>query len=384
VPVTFKPSAGPTLGLEWELGIIDTASRDLVPVAGEVVDALRRPDGSPDPRVHRELLRNTVELVTGICSTVAEAADDLAAALESVRAVTEPRGLALFSAGTHPFAQSLEQEVSTGPRYATLIDRTQWWGRQMLIFGVHVHVGVRSADRVLPILNGLLVRYPHLQALSASSPYWGGADTGYASNRALMFQQLPTAGLPFQFETWAEFEGYVDDMFTTGVIDDYKEIRWDIRPSPALGTIEMRVCDGVPTLREVAALAALTQCLVVDLDDQLAAGRTPATLPPWYVQENKWRAARYGLDAEVIIDAAGRERLVTDDLLDLLDRLEPVARRLGCLEELGWVAQIPRTGASYQRQRRAAARHNGDLGAVVDSLVAELRSGRPDGQHGAG
>jgi carboxylate-amine ligase len=146
----------------------------------------------------------------------------------------------------------------------------------------------------------------------------------------------------------------------------------------------MRVCDGVPTLREVAALAALTQCLVVDLDDQLAAGRTPATLPPWYVQENKWRAARYGLDAEVIIDAAGRERLVTDDLLDLLDRLEPVARRLGCLEELGWVAQIPRTGASYQRQRRAAARHNGDLGAVVDSLVAELRSGRPDGQHGAG
>jgi len=170
----------------------------------------------------------------------------------------------------------------------------------MVIFGVYVHVGVDSAGKVLPILNGLLRWFPRLQALSASSPFWSGADTGYASNRALMFQQLPTAGLPFQFDTWPQFEAYVGDMLATGVISEFKEIRWDIRPSPALGTVEIRICDGLPTLDEVAAIAALTQCLVVDLNRRLEAGQA---LPPWHVQENKWRAARYGLDAQVILDA---------------------------------------------------------------------------------
>jgi carboxylate-amine ligase len=242
---------------------------------------------------------------------------------------------------------------------------------------VHVHVGITEVDRVLPILNGLLAYFPHLQALSAASPFWGGVDTGYASNRALMFQQLPTAGLPFQFDEWAQFESYVADQFTTGVINVFSEIRWDIRPSPTLGTIEVRICDGMPTLREVSAVAALTHCLVVALDRELDAGRRPPTLPPWHVQENKWRAARYGLEAEVIVDAAGRERLVTDDLADLLERLAPVAHDLGCVEELAAVADMVEAGASYQRQRAAARAHGGDLVAVMDSLVAELRNGLP-------
>ena len=192
-----------------------------------------------------------------------------------------------------------------------------------------------------------------------------------------MFQQLPTAGLPFQFGTWAQFEAYVSDMLATGVISEFKEIRWDIRPSPALGTIEVRVFDGLPTLQEVAAVAALTHCLVVDLDGRLEAGETLPTLPPWHVQENKWRAARYGLDAEVILDAQNHERLVTDDLYDLLNRLEPVAARLGCPAELASVSELITTGASYQRQRAVAARAGGDLWAVVDSLVREMRVGLP-------
>ena len=277
--------------------------------------------------------------------------------------------------GHAPVRRWYDQEVSEGERYATLIERTRWWGRHMLIFGVHVHVGVDSVSKVLPILNGLLRWSPHLQALSASSPFWGGADTGYASNRALMFQQLPTAGLPFQFDTWPQFEAYVGDMLATGVISEFKEIRWDIRPSPALGTIEVRVCDGLPTLDEVAAIAALTHCLVVDLDRQLEAGEALPKLPPWHVQENKWRAARYGLDAEIICDAENRERLVTDDLHDLLNRLEPVAARLGCPAELALVSSLMATGASYQRQRAVAARAGGDLWAVVDSLVREMRDG---------
>ena len=271
--VDFRPSRRPTLGVEWELGLVDACTGDLVSAAAEVVEEARAGISAGESRVHRELLRNTVELVTGICESVPEAAADLRESRDVVRRVAWQRGLEIFSAGTHPFARWYDQEVSEGERYAALIERTQWWGRHMLIFGVHVHVGVDSVGKVLPILNGLLRWFPHLQALSASSPFWGGVDTGYASNRALMFQQLPTAGLPFQFGTWAQFEAYVGDMLATGVISEFKEIRWDIRPSPALGTIEVRVFDGLPTLEEVAAVAALTHCLVVDLDRRLKPAR---------------------------------------------------------------------------------------------------------------
>ena len=230
----------------------------------------------------------------------------------------------------------------------------------------------------MPVLSALLTYYPHLQALSASSPVWAGVDTGYASNRALMFQQLPTAGLPFQFERWEEYERYAADQLTTGVVDDLTEIRWDVRPAHRLGTLENRVCDGVSTLPELGALAALMQCLVVDLDTRVAAGEQPTVLPPWHVQENKWRAARYGLDAIVIVDADNTERLVTDDLAVLLDRLAPVAGRLGCSDELAGVADIVTAGASYQRQRAVAQASGGDLVAVVDAVVTELRESFDD------
>ncbi|MFP5369053.1 MAG: YbdK family carboxylate-amine ligase, partial [Actinomycetes bacterium] len=217
---------------------------DLVPVAPEVIAACDSstsggPASAPgQPKVKKELLVNTVEAVTGVCATVGEAVDDLSSTLDQLRAVTRPMGVDMFSAGTHPFARWEDQEVTEGDRYATLIDRTRWWGRQMVIYGVHVHVGVGSAAKVMPIVSSLLTWFPHLQALSASSPFWAGQDTGYASNRALLFQQLPTAGLPFQFSQWSEYTSYVDDLMTTGVIDALADIRWDIRPSPALGTVE--------------------------------------------------------------------------------------------------------------------------------------------------
>src|SRR6202008_1375973 len=301
-----------------------------------------------------ELLRNTVEVVTGICENAGQAMDDLSTTLLPARRIVRDRGMELFCAGTHPFARWSAQKLTDAPRYAELIKRTQWWGRQMLIWGVHVHVGISSANKVMPIMTSLLNYYPHLLALSASSPWWGGEDTGYASNRAMMFQQLPTAGLPFHFQRWSQFEGFVYDQKKTGIIDHMDEIRWDIRPSPHLGTLEVRVCDGVSNLRELGALVALTHCLVVDLDRRLDAGETLPTMPPWHVQENKWRAARYGLDAIVITDSASNERLVTDDLADLLERLAPAAERLGCAAELASVAEIPRRGASYQRQRAVA------------------------------
>jgi carboxylate-amine ligase len=303
---------------------------------------------------------------------VAEAMADLRATLDIVLPAADSIGVDLFGAGTHPFAAWSRQHVTEGHRYAELISRTQWWGRQMLIWGVHVHVGMPDVDRVMPVLSSLLNTFPHLQALSASSPLWAGTDTGYASTRALMFQQLPTAGLPFQFDTWAEYESFVHDSMTTGVIEDLADIRWDLRPAATLGTIENRVCDGVSNLRELAPLVALMHCLVVELDDRCAAGEELPTMPPWHVQENKWRAARYGLDAVIILDEDSNERLVTDDLDELLNRLEPVAESLHCADELRLVADLYTSGASYQRQRRVAEANDGDMRAVVDALVAEL------------
>ncbi|GAA0970197.1 Putative glutamate--cysteine ligase 2 [Nocardioides aquaticus] len=372
--IDFHASPEPTLGVEWELALVDKTTRDLDNRAADLFAAAR--PVLPDPgRVHEELLRNTVEVVTGVCRTTAEAVDDLRGTLGALLPVADDLGLDLYGGGTHPFARWTEQQLTEGHRYAELIDRTRWWGRQMLIWGVHVHVGLPAQERVMPVLSALLTSYPHLQALSASSPIWAGTDTGYASNRALMFQQLPTAGLPFQFQTWSEFESFAEDQLTTGVVDGLGEIRWDVRPAAHLGTLENRVCDGVSRVDDLSALVALMHCLVVDLDQRAAAGERLTVLPPWHVQENKWRAARYGLDAIVVVDERSTERLVTDDLADLLDRLAPTARRLGCVDELASVEDLVARGASYQRQRRVAAAHDGDLVAVVDSVVRELRDG---------
>jgi carboxylate-amine ligase len=371
VRIDFHASSSPTLGVEWEFALVDQQTRDLSNTAADLF-ALASPRLADPTRLHKELLRNTVEIVTGVCGGVGEAMADLRETLAVVMPAAHELGVELFGAGAHPFADWSHQQLTEGHRYAELINRTQWWGRQMLIWGVHVHVGMPERDRVMPVLSALLDSYPHLLALSASSPVWAGQDTGYASNRALMFQQLPTAGLPFQFREWSEFEACISDQMTTGVIDSMSDVRWDVRPAPQLGTIENRICDGVSDIDELAALTALMHCLVVDLDTRAAGGEELPSMPPWHVQENKWRAARYGLDAIVILDAGSRERLVTDDLDDLLERLTPVARRLDCEAELRTVVDITHRGASYQRQRVVAKETGGDLTAVVDSVVAEL------------
>ncbi|WP_319448089.1 MULTISPECIES: glutamate--cysteine ligase [unclassified Mycobacterium] len=365
--IAFNRSQRPTVGVEWEFALVDPKTRDLANEAAGVIAEI-----GETPHVHKELLRNTVEVVTGICDNAGTAMEDLRGTLGIVRPIVRERGMELFCAGTHPFAEWEAAELTDGARYAELIKRTQWWGRQMLIWGVHVHVGISSANKVMPIITSLLNQYPHLLALSASSPYWDGADTGYASNRALLFQQLPTAGLPFHFQRWSHFERFVHDQKKTGIIDHMNEIRWDIRPSPHLGTIEVRIFDGVSNLAELGALVALTHCLIVDLDRRLDAGEQLPTMPPWHVQENKWRAARYGLDAEIILDADSNERLVTDDLDELLNRLYPIATSLGCADELTAVSAMAANGGSYQRQRQVAEEHDGDLRAVVDALIAEL------------
>ena len=383
--VDFAASARSTVGLEWELALVDADSGDMRQAGPSVVAALCPDAEHQHPHVHAEFFRNTVELVSGVSRTVGEAGADLVRTLDEVRAVTDPMRVELLCAGTHPFARWASQKLTDKDRYRTVVDRAQIWGRQMAIYGVHVHVGVEDRAKVMPILRSLLVYYPYLLALSASSPFFDGQDTGYASQRALLFQQLPTAGIPYQLATWEELETYVGDMLHTGVIDDFNDIRWDIRPAPRFGTIEVRVSDGASNLTELLSLAALTHCLVEHLSTLLDEGRPLPTMPQWFVQENKWRAARYGMEAIIILDDAGNEELVTDATRRLVAELRPVAERLGCATELEGVLDILDRGASYQRQRAVAAAHGSgpemlgheSLEAVVGHLVAELRAGHP-------
>lgn len=376
--IEFAKSAQSTIGVEWEIALVDREDADLCSVAEDVLDQLKKDAGlsheDEHPTVKPELLMNTVEVVTGVHKTVASAAEELRTNVRMLNDVAGDHGVDLYCAGSHPFAAPTLQPVTDKDRYAKLIDRTQWWGRQMVIYGVHVHVGLDSRDKALPITDGLINYQPHFQALSASSPYWGGEDTGYASQRSLMFQQLPAAGIPFHFNSWSEYEAHIADMLHTGVIDDVSEIRWDVRPVPRFGTVEMRICDGLSSLDDIAAITALTQCLVHDMSMSIEAGYKIPIMPAWFRVENKWRAARYGLDAIIILNAQGDEMLVTDHLRAEVKRLAPVAEQLGCSEELEGIIRLIETGAEYQRQRKVFAASGGDFKAVVRDNVARMKS----------
>lgn len=367
----FARSPEHTLGVEWEIALVDPQTWDLVSRAEEVIEGVEQ--RFPEVHVEKEFLKNTIELVTGVCKTVPEAVDELATTLDAVRTVTEEKGLRLWASGSHPFADFRANPVGDKESYSEIIKRTQYWGKQMLIWGTHVHVGIRHEDRVWPIINALMTKFPHLLALSACSPGWDGMDTGYASNRTMLYQQLPTAGLPYQFETWDQWQEYVRDQATSGVINHTGSMHLDIRPASKWGTIEVRVSDAVSNLRELGAIVALTHCLVVYYDRMLDDDRTQLpSLQPWHVAENKWRAARYGLDAIVITSRDTDERLVKEELLEMVVELAPLAEELGCAAELEDVQSIVEAGAGYQRQRGVFESSGGDWKAVVKATADEM------------
>jgi YbdK family carboxylate-amine ligase len=377
VQIDFSSSERSSLGVEWELELVDLQSRQLASASNDILAELRPEQDTEHPKAKQELLQSCIEVITGICGSVAEARADLAGTVAQVQAAAGRRGLGVMCSGTHPTTDWSTQLISENKRYHDLVQRNQWVARQLQIFGVHVHVGVRSPDKAMPIVNALLSYLPHFLALSASSPYWIGQDTGLASYRSKVFEALPTAGLPYQLSGWDDFERYMEVLINTGAIETVREVWWDIRPHPGFGTVELRICDGLPTLDEVTAVAAISQCLVEKLDDQLDQGYSLPVPRAWIVRENKWRAARYGLEAEIVVDAKGTVRPVRDAITDLVEDLTPVARRLGCEEELALVPRIVEFGASYQRQRSVAAQHSGDLVPVVDSLLDEMRVGLP-------
>jgi glutamate---cysteine ligase / carboxylate-amine ligase len=377
VQIPFHSSERASLGVEWELQLVDPQTRELTSGATEILADITPAGLDEHPKAKHELLQSTIEIITGICSTVAEAKADLAGTLAEVVAAAEKRGLGVMCAGSHPFTRWDSQEISPKERYAELVERMQWLARRLQIFGVHVHVGVRAPEKAIPIVNALSQYLPHFLALSASSPFWSGCDTGLASARTKVFEGMPTGGLPHQLADWAEFEEYMETLIRAGAIESVREVWWDIRPHPDFGTVELRVCDGMPTLDEIGAVAALTQCLVEQFDTQLDRGYRLPSPAEWVVRENKWRAVRYGLDAEIVVDEQGTVLPVREAIAGLVEELMPVARRLDCEAELADVGRVLDAGSSYQRQRAVAAAHGGALEPVVDSLLAELRNGLP-------
>ena len=365
----FSRSDGPTLGVEWEICLVDPVTRDLVPRAAEVIEEVqaRYPDIHLDP----EFLQNTIELVTPICANTKEAVRALQRDLNAVKEVADEKGLKMWASGGHPFSDFRTNPLSPKHTYEEIVNRTQYWGQHMLLWGIHCHVGISHEDKVWPIINAVMTKYPHLLAISASSPGWDGIDTSYASNRTMLYQQLPTAGMPYQFESWDEWVDFMRDQQTSGVINHTGSMHFDVRPAAKWGTVEVRISDATSNLRELAAVVALTHCLVVHYDRMLEHGEKLPTLQQWHVAENKWRGARYGMDALVITSRGTDEDWVKHELQLLIDELTPVAADLDCVDELNLVREIIERGAGYERQR-AIYQRTGDWKDVVDATCAEM------------
>lgn len=370
--LAFAATDPATIGVEWELALVDATSLELTPAASRILDAVEDPTKGP---IRREYLTSMVELVSGVHREVADAMGDLAGSLSTLRGLLGEDVLPV-GVGAHPFSRAADQTHFEIERYQTVSDANGWWGTQMVTMGTHVHVGVDHEAKVLPITNGLATMCPFFIALAGSSPYWEGQDTRFASNRTMLFQQLHTNGLPVAMDSWAEFEAYADSLESVGMISVMGEIRWDVRPS-SFGTVENRLADSVPTFAELGAITALTQCAAAWLSAELAEGRPGPRMAPWFLQENKWRAARYGMEADVITtDPTARVRPLRERLLVWLERFAPFARQLGCEAELAYCATLAGQGPSYARQRAEFAA-SGDLHSVVRLLADETGQTAP-------
>ena len=376
IPFTHSPAH--TLGVEIELGLVHDETDELECAAPRVLDEIGAgyPDGE-HPRIHRELFQSTLELITGVCATPAEAHADLAATVAELNPILRRHHLALIGTGVHPFSEWSRLRLTEDERYARLVEKIQWPARRMMIHGVHFHVGVPTGDHAIAATNALTSLLPHFVALSASSPYWFGDDTGLASMRTKVFESMPSASLPPELADWAQFEGLVDILVRAGTIESVKELWWDIRPSPGWGTVELRMCDGMATLTELCALAALAQAAVAHICARIDAGEHFAREPDWVLQENKWRAARYGIDA-TLVHGDGSVTSLAQEVRGWVGLVRPEALSLGSDADLGRVLDILEHQPSYVRQRAVVA-DGGTLPDVVELLRREFANDRVGG-----
>jgi carboxylate-amine ligase len=362
--IRFTSNEAPTIGIELELQLVDA---ETFPLTSAIETVLARMPASLRGQVKPELMQSYLEINTGVCRTVREAGDDLRSKLEDLERVTDPLGIRLFWAATHPFSSWRDQRITVDERYHRLVELMQDVSRQLVTFGLHVHVAVDSGDKAVMICDRMLRHLPLLLALSANSPFWDGRATGLRSARSKVMEALPTAGLPKQMRNWSEYVWIVNHLVDTGFIHTIRELWWDIRPHHEFGTVEIRVCDMPPDLDQVLALAALVQCLVVALSAEIDGGTYQSDYHPMMVQQNKWRAARYGAEARLVDTDDYRQHSVPDTTRKLVGLLRGTAQALDCAPELERVLDLPhRTGAAQQLEIHA---RTGDPRAVVREML---------------
>jgi glutamate---cysteine ligase / carboxylate-amine ligase len=359
----FGRGAPFTIGIEEEYQLLSAESHELVPRFDEIAEE------AADERVRQELMTSVLEAATGIHERVAEAIGEVREIRRHLRDAAARRGALIASAGTHPFSRWEHQEITDTPRYQGVVEELRWVAEQVAIFGLHVHVAVPSADAAAEITTALRTHVPELLALSANSPYWQGHATGLASTRSKVFETMPRSGLPPRLESYSEFDELVTRGTGAGFFSDYTYLWWDVRPHPNLGTVELRAFDAQTRVESVAAIAALTQCLVATF-----AEARPQPQPRTFIDENKWRAARYGLDADLVDLAHDTERPAREAVRELLAASEPVARRLGCAEELAEVERLLGRGNGADEQRRMHE-DGGGLLAVSQWLATQTVAG---------
>jgi carboxylate-amine ligase len=387
IPANFRRESGPSpeeedlnfrpsdslysLGVEMEFQIVDRETGDLVPGAPRILPIAEERHGE---MASAEMLQSMIEIKTGVCHSVAEVQSQLLPVIRDVRNIALSQGYDLSVGGTHPFSRSTSSTVFPAERYESIKHRMAGVAYQVVCFGLHVHVGVPSGDQAMAITNVLAQYLPHLLAASVNSPCFQGVDTGMASYRTALFGLVPQVGVPHYFRQWKDFCKYVEVMRSCGAIHNTKDIHWDIRPRPKTGTIEFRVCDMPPTLSHAFALVALMRSLVrgavhlLEKKPKLLRGDRRSF---WILPENKWLAARYGLDAQCIRTPGGRRRPLRDELASLVARLTPFSEEFGDSSFLDPFRSLDRFESGAERQRRTF-REAGDWRAVSEAMRAQL------------
>lgn len=360
-----------TMGIEEEYQIIDPHTRELT---SYVQEFLEKGQIFFKDQVKPELMQSQIEVGSQVCRNIKEVRSELVRLRSTVAEVADKGNRKIVAAGTHPFSHWLDQEVTVNPRYHKLLEDMRFVGQRLLIFGMHVHVGIENPDLRMDILNQVRYFLPHILAISTSSPFWFGRDTGLKSYRSIIFEDLPRTGIPDYFVSYDEYLRHVDTLIKTRCIEDATKIWWDVRPHPKFPTLEFRICDCITKIDEVVAIVALLQSLVSTL---IALRRKNISWRIYrrdLIAENKWRALRYGIDGE-LIDFGMQQSVPLRFLMgELMDLVREEARRLGCEEELDYINTILKKGTSADRQLRVY-NETQSLKAVVDHLAQETVEG---------
>ena len=354
-----------TLGIEEEFQIVDPKTRELRSHVSEFLEEGKMILGE---QIKPEMIQSMIEVGTGICKNIQEARVDITRLRSIISGLAGKTGLAIVAASTHPFSHWEDQKIYDDERYSLLVQELQNVARSLLIFGLHVHVGVADLDRRIHIMNAARYFLPHVLALTTSSPFWVGHNTGLKSYRSEVFKQFPRTDIPDHFDSYSSFQRYVDLLVKTGCINDGKKIWWDLRPHPVFPTLEFRICDIPTRVDDTIAIAALFQAIVAKLTKLIDKNLGFRLYRRMLIQENKWRAVRWGIDGKMIDFGKQKEVPTRDLILELLEFVDDVVDELGSRKEIEHIHTILERRTSAEEQLRVFEETK-DLNAVVDRLI---------------